>query len=175
MKYYHFSNLNHTHTHTHTHCCNRISRTLSHLRGLTISEMFYCEDGIIPGLASAISICLTIPCLFNCISLALKPPFFHLQTCWLFLPHEYNLVWFFFIIKVFRTIVFIFIVISTTFRPICPPAFFRCLLSKFLRRSLMIFIIMIFQTIVFIFIVISTFLYYYFFIVISMCPAGHMA
>ena len=32
-----------------------------------------------------------------------------------------------FIIKGFRTIVFIFIVISTTFRPICPPAFFRCL------------------------------------------------
>ena len=32
-----------------------------------------------------------------------------------------------FIIKVFRIIVFIFIVISTTFRPICPPAFFRCL------------------------------------------------
>ena len=34
---------------------------------------------------------------------------------------------FFFIIKGFRTIVFIFIVISTTFRPVCPPAFFRCL------------------------------------------------
>ena len=33
----------------------------------------------------------------------------------------------FFIIKVFRTIVFIFIVISTTFRSICPPGFFRCL------------------------------------------------
>ena len=32
-----------------------------------------------------------------------------------------------FIIKCFRTIAFIFIVISTTFRPICPPAFFRCL------------------------------------------------
>ena len=32
-----------------------------------------------------------------------------------------------FIIKVFRTIVFIFIVISTMFQPICPPAFFRCL------------------------------------------------
>ena len=32
-----------------------------------------------------------------------------------------------FIIKVFWTIVFIFIVISTTFRPICPSAFFRCL------------------------------------------------
>ena len=32
-----------------------------------------------------------------------------------------------FIIKGFRAIVFIFIVISTTFRPICPPAFFRCL------------------------------------------------
>ena len=32
-----------------------------------------------------------------------------------------------FILKGFRTIVFIFIVISTTFRPICPPAFFRCL------------------------------------------------
>ena len=30
------------------------------------------------------------------------------------------------IIKGFRTIVFIFIVISTTFRPICPSAFFRC-------------------------------------------------
>ena len=32
-----------------------------------------------------------------------------------------------FIIKGFRTIVFIFSVISTTFRLICPPAFFRCL------------------------------------------------
>ena len=32
-----------------------------------------------------------------------------------------------FIIKGFRTIVFIFIVISATFRPICPPVFFRCL------------------------------------------------
>ena len=32
-----------------------------------------------------------------------------------------------FIIKGFWTIVFIFIVISTTFRPIYPPAFFRCL------------------------------------------------
>ena len=32
-----------------------------------------------------------------------------------------------FIIKGFRTIVFVFIVISTTFRPICHPAFFRCL------------------------------------------------
>ena len=31
-----------------------------------------------------------------------------------------------FIIKGFRTIVLIFIVIATTFRPICPPAF-RCL------------------------------------------------
>ena len=36
----------------------------------------------------------------------------------------------FFIIKGFRTIVFIFIVISTTFRQICPPAFFRCLLNS---------------------------------------------
>ena len=32
-----------------------------------------------------------------------------------------------FIIKCFQTTVFIFIVISTTFWPICPPAFFRCL------------------------------------------------
>ena len=32
-----------------------------------------------------------------------------------------------FIIKVFRTIIFIFIVISTTFPPICTSAFFRCL------------------------------------------------
>ena len=61
-----------------------------------------------------------------------------------------------FIIKGFRTIVFIFIVISTTFRLICPPAFFGCLLSKFLRRSLLIFIINSFWTIVFIFIVIYT-------------------
>ena len=35
--------------------------------------------------------------------------------------------WESFIIKGFRIIVFIFIVISTTFRPICPPASFRCL------------------------------------------------
>ena len=34
-----------------------------------------------------------------------------------------------FIIKGFQTIVFIFIVISTTFWPICPSAFFRCLLN----------------------------------------------
>ena len=32
-----------------------------------------------------------------------------------------------FIIKGFQTIVFIFIVISTMFQLICPPAFFRCL------------------------------------------------
>ena len=32
-----------------------------------------------------------------------------------------------FIIKGFRSIVFIFIVISTMFRPICPPVFFRFL------------------------------------------------
>ena len=32
-----------------------------------------------------------------------------------------------FIIKLFRIIIFIFIVISTTFRPIWPLAFFRCL------------------------------------------------
>ena len=42
------------------------------------------------------------------------------------------------------------------FRPICPPAFFRCLVSKFLRRSMMIFIIKGFQIIIFVFIVIST-------------------
>ena len=35
-----------------------------------------------------------------------------------------------FIIKGFQTIVFIFIVISTMFRPICPLAFFRCLLNS---------------------------------------------
>ena len=35
-----------------------------------------------------------------------------------------------FIIKGFRTIVFIFIVISTTFWLICPLAFFRCLLNS---------------------------------------------
>ena len=61
-----------------------------------------------------------------------------------------------FIIKGFRTIVFVFIVNSTTFRSIRPPAFFRCLLSKFLRRSLLIFIIKGFRTIVFVFIVNST-------------------
>ena len=35
-----------------------------------------------------------------------------------------------FIIKGFRTIVFIFIVISTKFQPICLTAFFRCLLNS---------------------------------------------
>ena len=35
-----------------------------------------------------------------------------------------------FIIKGFQTIVFIFIVISTMFWMICPPAFFRCLLNS---------------------------------------------
>ena len=35
-----------------------------------------------------------------------------------------------FIIKGFRTIIFIFIVISTMFRPICLPAFFRCFLNS---------------------------------------------
>ena len=60
-----------------------------------------------------------------------------------------------FIFKGFQTIVFLFIVISTTFRPICPPTFFMCLVSKFLRRSLMVFIIKGFRTIVFIFIIIS--------------------
>ena len=35
-----------------------------------------------------------------------------------------------FIIKGFRTIVFIFIVIFTTFQPICPLALFRCLLNS---------------------------------------------
>ena len=35
-----------------------------------------------------------------------------------------------FIIKDFRTIDFIFIAISTTFRPIRPPIFFRCLLNS---------------------------------------------
>ena len=35
-----------------------------------------------------------------------------------------------FIIEGFRSIVFIFIVISTTFQPICPLAFFRCLSSS---------------------------------------------
>ena len=38
--------------------------------------------------------------------------------------------WLIFIIKGCRTIVFIFIVVSTTFRPICPLAFFRCLLKS---------------------------------------------
>ena len=61
-----------------------------------------------------------------------------------------------FIIKGFRTIVFIFIIISTMFRPISPPAFFRCLLSECLRRSLMMFIIKGFRTFVFIFTIIST-------------------
>ena len=38
-----------------------------------------------------------------------------------------NIIFMFFINKGFRTIVFIFIVIPTMFRPICPPAFSRCL------------------------------------------------
>ena len=46
---------------------------------------------------------------------------------YILLFYKYYEYTFSFIIKVFRTIVFIFIVISTTFWPICPPAFFRCL------------------------------------------------
>ena len=41
-----------------------------------------------------------------------------------------------FIIKGFRTIVFIFIFISTTFRTICRPAFFRCLPNSGIFREL---------------------------------------
>ena len=41
-----------------------------------------------------------------------------------------------FIIQRFRTIVFIFMVIFTTFRPICPPAFFRCLSNFFIDYHL---------------------------------------
>ena len=44
--------------------------------------------------------------------------------------HEKENITNIFIIKGFRTIVFIFIVISTTFWPICPPAFFRWLLNS---------------------------------------------
>ena len=86
--------------------------------------------------------------------------------------HLGELYYVIFIIKGFRTIVFIFIVISTMFWPICPPAFFRYLnihvnecnehfamniIIKISFTSLvMIFIIEGFRTIVFIFIVIST-------------------
>ena len=35
-----------------------------------------------------------------------------------------------FVIKGFLAIFFIFIVISTTFRPVCPLAFFTCLLNS---------------------------------------------
>ena len=41
-----------------------------------------------------------------------------------------------FIIKGFRTIVFIFIVISTTFQPIRPPAFFKCLSNSEIHTKL---------------------------------------
>ena len=41
------------------------------------------------------------------------------------------------VIKGFRTIVFIFIVISTTFRPICPPAFFIFIFFFFLISNLL--------------------------------------
>ena len=81
---------------------------------------------------------------------------------WIFLKYTIPVVWILgmkldvFIIKGFQTIVFIVIVISTTFQPIYPPAFFRCLLSKFMRQIKMIFIIKGFRSIVFIFIVIST-------------------
>ena len=52
--------------------------------------------------------------------------FTRIQLYWMLSPKNTWVNQNFFIIKVFRTIVFIFI-ISTTFRPICPPAFFRCL------------------------------------------------
>ena len=42
----------------------------------------------------------------------------------------------FFIIKSFRTIVFIFIITSITFRSICPLAFFRCLSNSGVYKEL---------------------------------------
>ena len=42
-----------------------------------------------------------------------------------------------FIIKGFRTIIFIFIVISMTFRPICPPAFLGCNVLTWLELLLL--------------------------------------
>ena len=59
-----------------------------------------------------------------------------LDAIWIIVFHGLHLFWDtlyenkdiqIFFIKGFRPIAFIFIVISTTFWPICPPAFFRCL------------------------------------------------
>ena len=70
-------------------------------------------------------------------------------------------------LRVFGLLSSSLLLISTTFRPICPPAIFRCLLSKFLTRSLLIFIIKGFRTTVFIFIIISTAFW-------PVCPRGFL-
>ena len=49
--------------------------------------------------------------------------------------HTTNVICFQFMIKGFRTIVFILIIISSTFRPICRPAFFRCLSNSGTTRN----------------------------------------
>ena len=73
--------------------CNRISPTPSHPCGLTISVTMYIMSMVLYlALLQGLVACLIIPCLFYCISLTIKPSFFHLQTCWLFLPLKYNLV-----------------------------------------------------------------------------------
>ena len=48
---------------------------------------------------------------------------------WISCLNFWDEAWWFLSLRDFRTIVFIFIVIST-FWPICPPAFFRCLLNS---------------------------------------------
>ena len=55
-----------------------------------------------------------------------------LPNCCFWYWRNFMMIHQFFVIKGFWTIVFIFIVIviSTTFQPICPLAFFRCLLNS---------------------------------------------
>ena len=69
---------------------------------------------------------LNIVSKISSIRISFEPYYVFLLFCLLNANEKKDFI-FFFIIKGFRTIVFIFIVISTTFRPICVPAFFRCL------------------------------------------------
>ena len=57
-------------------------------------------------------------------------------SCFFFSFFFLHFIYIYFSIKGFRTIVFIFIVISTTFRPTCPPAFFKYLLNSGTFREL---------------------------------------
>ena len=71
---------------------------------------------------------LVTPCVVLCLNIEEVSILLRFLGClWLLMIFVVSNISLIFIIKGFRTIVFIFNVIFTTFWPICPLAFFRCL------------------------------------------------